>query len=61
MIYTRDSDGHVRKAGKVRKANDPKTEHGRIMQDRSDDRLREMIRALDSRERKIVLDTLNEA
>lgn len=61
MIYTRDSDGHVRKAGKTRTANDPKTEHGRIMQNRSDDRLRELIRALDARERKIVLEVLNES
>ena len=61
MIYTRDSDGHVWKAGKARPAHDPKTEHGRIMQNRSDDRLRELIRALDARERKIVLEVLNES
>lgn len=61
MVYTRDSEGNVQKCGRARPATAPTSRHGEIMQNRSDDRLREMIRALDERERKIVWEVLNEA
>lgn len=62
-MFRQDEDGihRIGKVGNVRSAVEPKTEHGKRMRERSDDRLREMVRALDARERQIVIDTLNEA